>query len=102
MWNNFTLTLSSTCVISNSTAAETIEMTDTKLFVSVVTLSAESNEKLLEQLNSSFKRAIKWNKYHTKVSIEGQNQYLDEFINSSFQGVKRPFVLSFENNFALI
>lgn len=77
MWNNFTLTLSSTCVISNSTAAETIEMTDTKLFVSVVTLSAESNEKLLEQLNSSFKRTINGNKYQPEVLTEGPNLHLD-------------------------
>ena len=36
---NLILTWSSTCVITNSTGAGTIEITDTKLYVSVVTLS---------------------------------------------------------------
>ena len=37
------------------------------------------------------------NKYQTKVSGKGQNQYLDFLIDPSFQGVNRLFVLSFEN-----
>ena len=36
---------------------------DTKLFAPVVTLSAENDNKLLEQLKTGFKKTIKWNKY---------------------------------------
>ena len=50
-----------------------------------------------EQLRSNLKRTMNWNKYLPKVSIERQNQYLDLFIISSFQGVNRLFVLLFEN-----
>ena len=39
------------------------EITDTKLYVPVVTLSKENDTKLLEQLKLGFKRTIKWNKY---------------------------------------
>ena len=39
------------------------EITDTKLYVPVVSLSKEKDTKLLEQLKSRFKRTIKWNKY---------------------------------------
>ena len=39
------------------------QITDTKLYVPVVTLSKENDIKLLEQLKSGFKRTIKWNKY---------------------------------------
>ena len=39
------------------------EITDCKLYVPVVTLSAENENKLLEQLKSGFRRTIKWNKY---------------------------------------
>ena len=49
---------------------------------------------LPEQLRSSLKRTMNWNKYNSKVSTEMQNQYLDLFIISSFQGL---FVLLFEN-----
>ena len=38
------------------------QITDTKLYVPVVTLSKENEAKLLEQLNSGFERTIKWNK----------------------------------------
>ena len=40
----------------------TFEITDTKLYLPVVTLSKENYIKLLEQLKSGFKRTIKWNK----------------------------------------
>ena len=39
------------------------EITDCKLYVPVVTLSAENDNKLLEQLKPVFRRSIKWNKY---------------------------------------
>ena len=55
-------------------------------------------EKLFQQLKSGFKRTINWNKYQSKVSLESQNQYLYFLIDSSFQGVNRVFVLSFEDN----
>ena len=37
------------------------QIADTKLYVPVVTLLAENDKKLLEQLKSGFKRIIKWN-----------------------------------------
>ena len=52
---NLILTWSSTCVITNSTGAGTFEITDTKLYVPVVT---KENAKLLQQLKSGFKRVV--------------------------------------------
>ena len=43
----------------NSPTDETLIITDTKLYVPVVTLSADNDNKLLEQLKTEFKRAIK-------------------------------------------
>ena len=65
--------------------------------MSVVTLTIQDDEKLLQQLKSCFKRTIKWNKYQIKVSTEGVNKYLDCLIDPSFQGIDGLFVLSFEN-----
>ena len=73
----------------------TFAITDTKLYIPVVTLSTPDNAKLPEQLKSGFKRTINWNKYQSKVLTE--NQYLDCTVDPSFQGVHRPFALSFEN-----
>ena len=77
---NLILTLFGNCVIAfiaNANQAATLSVTDTKVFVPVVTLSTEDNEKKLQQLKSGFKRTVNWNKYQSKVSIEIPNQYLD-------------------------
>ena len=87
------------CVFSNAAAqAATFAITDTKLYVPVVTLSTKDNANLLQQLKSDFKRTINWNKYQSKVTIQPSNPYLDDLTDSSFQGVNRFFVLLFENN----
>ena len=59
---NLILTWSKDCVITNSTGAGKFAITETKLYVPVVTLSTEDNAKLLQQLKSGFKRTINWNK----------------------------------------
>ena len=53
---------------ANSTGAgnNLFEITDTKLYVPVVTLSTQDNTQLLQQLKSGFKRVISWNKYLSK------------------------------------
>ena len=98
---NLILTWSDRCFIIDNPIDDqvpTFTITDTKLYVSVVTLKIQNNAKLLEQLKSGFKRTINWNKYEPKVTVEQQNQYLDFLINPSFQEVNRLFVLSFEDN----
>ena len=50
------LTCLSICVMTNSTDAVRFARTDTKPFVSVVTLSTQDNAKLYQQLKSCFKR----------------------------------------------
>ena len=65
--------------------------------VPVVTLSAEINNKLLEQLQTGFKRTIKWNKYRSEMSNQTKNNNLNYLIDPTFTNVNRLFVLSFEN-----
>ena len=97
---NLDLSWSKNCILAVTDVANqvtTFSVTDTKVFLPVVTSSTHDNAKLLEQLKSGFKRTINWNKYQSKKSIERQNQYLDYLIDPSFQGVNRLFVLSFED-----
>ena len=95
---NLILTWSSTCVITNSTSAGPFEITDTKLYVPVVTLSTKENAKLLQQLKSGFKRVINWNKYLSKPELSRQNSNLNYLTEPSFQEVNRLFILAFEND----
>ena len=60
---NLILTWSLTCVITNSVRAGRFTITDTKLYLAVVTLSSQDSVKLLQQSTSGFKKTIKWNKY---------------------------------------
>ena len=53
------LTWSSTCVVTNSLGEGRFTITDTKLYVTVVTLSTQDNAKLFQQLKSGFRRTIK-------------------------------------------
>ena len=94
---NLILTWSKDCVITNSTGEGKFAITETKLYVPVVTLSTQDNAKLLQQLKSGFKRTINWNKYESNIKTFAQNRYLNHLINPNFQGVNRLFVLSFEN-----
>ena len=58
---NVILTWSTNCVIVSTNVANqnaTFEITDTKLYAPVVTISTQDNSKLLQQLNSDFKRVI--------------------------------------------
>ena len=67
----------------------TFKITDTKLYVAIVTLSNENDTKLLEQLKTGFQKIIKWNKYRS------QNNNLNWLIDPTFTNVNRLFVLPF-------
>ena len=98
---NLILTWSSTCVLIatvNPNQNAKFVITDTKLYVPVVTLSTQENTKFLQQLKSGFKRVINWNKYLSKPELLAQNPNLNHLVEPSFQGINRLFVLAFENN----
>ena len=73
---NLILSWSENCIISSATGVTKFAITDTWLYLSVVTLLAQDNIKLLKQLESGFKRIINWNKYKFKVTEQAQSRYL--------------------------
>ena len=64
---NLILAWSKDCVIFSATGETKFAITETKLYVPVVTLSTQYNVKLLQQLKTCFKRTINWNKYESSV-----------------------------------
>ena len=80
----------------------TLVVTDPKLYVPIVTLSAEYNVKLAKQLNERFKRPIYWNKYQVignkvvEIAAANTEKHIREWFDSSYQGVKRLFVLAYD------
>ena len=90
------------CVLTVANTA-TFKITDAKFYVLIVTLKTEDNTKLLKLLSEGFKRSIYWNKYKVTdnilVGIVANNgeKYIRELLDSSYQGVKRLFVLAYNN-----
>ena len=74
----------------------TFTITETNLYIPVVTLATQDNEKLVPQLKSGFKRKISWNKYLAKPELLARNRKLKYLIEPKFQCVNRLFVLTFE------
>ena len=87
-------------IISNNVANQnpTFTITETNLYVPVVTLSTQDNAKLLPQSKSDFKRTVSWMKYLSKPKFLPHNLNLNHLIEPSFQGVNKLSVLAFEND----
>ena len=98
---NLIFTWSANCVIIYTDVANqipTFTITETNLYVPVVTLSTQDNAKLLPQLKSGFKRTISWKKYLSKPELLAQNPNLNHLLEPSFQGVNRLFVLAYKDD----
>ena len=74
------------------------QITDTKLYIAVVTLSKENGIKLLDQLKLGFKRTIKWNKCRSQMTMQRKNNNLNYLIDPTFTNINRLFVLSITRN----
>ena len=79
------------------------EITDAKLYVPIVTLSEEDNGKFSKLFGEGFKRPVYWNKCKVtdnkvvEIAAENGEKYIRELLDSSYQGVKRLFVLAYNN-----
>ena len=85
-------------IIGNGTAA-TFAITDTKLYVPVVTLKTEDNAKLSKLLNEGFKRSVYWNHYKIFLKDYAANENITERLDASFQGVSKLFVLAYQRGY---
>ena len=82
--------------MSSSGTAATFIITDTKLYVPVVTLKTEDNTKLSKLLGEGFKRPNYWNEYKVIPNKNyNANKYIRERLDASIQGVKRLFVFAY-------
>ena len=98
------LTWHKDCMISSVNAADgqvvSFMITNTKLYVPVVTLSTKDNNNLTKQLNEGFKRTIYGNQYVSKPFTEkaANKTGISRFpLDAAFQGVNRLSILAFED-----
>ena len=72
-------------------------ITDTKLFVALVTLSTRHNQKFSKLLSKRFEGSLYWNEYKIKSENKNTTNEYRYFLDSNFVGVKRLFVLVYSN-----
>ena len=58
--------------------------------------------KLVKQLSEGFKRPVYWNKYKVidkvvEIAATNAEKHIGELLDSSYQGVKRLFILAYDN-----
>ena len=102
---NCVLTTTESSADANATGVDsaTSTITDAKLHVPIVTLSTEGNVKLSKLLSEGFNRSIYWNEYKVfdnrmvEIAAANREEHIRELLGSSFQGVKRLFVLAYDN-----
>ena len=83
--------------MSNFAGNTEFKITNTKLYLHVVTLSTKDNVKFTKQLNEGFKRSAYWNQHKTQMKSRNLNSInpLRIILDASFQGVKRIFALAY-------
>ena len=84
------------CILYSAGTAATFAITNTKVYVPVVTLKTEDNGKLSKLLSKGFKWPIYWNEYKVIPNKNyNANEYIRERLDASIQGVNRLFVFPY-------
>ena len=90
------LTWNKSCILSSVADDSPFSITDTKLYVPVVTLETEDNAKSSKLLTEGFKAPVYWNEYKvTPNKNYNANAYIRERLDTSIQAVSRLFVLAY-------
>ena len=90
------------CMLTVAESA-TFKITDAKLYIPIVTSKTEDNTKLSKLLSEGFKKPIYRNEYKVipnkivEIAAANEKKYIRELLDSSWQGVKRLFVLAYNH-----
>ena len=97
--NQYVLSIASTANANdkNNDNGVIFAIKDTKLYISLVTLSARDNQKLSKRLSKGSERSVYWNEYKTKFDIKNTANKFIFLLESKFDWVNRLFVLVYSN-----
>ena len=84
------------CVLTTAANANKaiFKITDAKIYVPIVTLSAEGNERLSKLLSEGLNRTVYCNEYKVidnkivEIAANNEEKYIRELLDCSWQGVK--------------
>ena len=85
-WTNYS-------VLCNQNQNSIFQITKTEMYIPVVTLNTENNNKLSSLLSKGFERTVVWNEYKSKIERinipRNDNSLRRTTLNTSFQGVSK-------------
>ena len=99
---NIQLNYTKNSVLSDNAGESTFKITKTELYVPVVTLKTEDNNKLNQLLDTKFKRTVYWNEYKSKIEdviqLQDNNNFKRTLLDAAIPGINRLFVIEFNYN----
>ena len=89
-------------VLCNQNQNSIFQITKGELYIPVVTLNIENNNKLSELLSKGFERTVVWNEYKSKIErvtiSQNDNIFRRTTLDTSFQGVSKLFASAYETD----
>ena len=83
--------------VTSQKARATFQISNTKLYVPVVTLLINDNIKFLQNIKQGFKRTISCKKYRSEITTQSKNNNLDYLIDPTFRSINVLLLRSFKN-----
>ena len=83
--------------VTSQKARATLQISNIKLYVPVVTLSINDNIKFLQNIKQGFKRTISCKKYRSEITTQSKNNNLDYLIDPTFSSINVLSLRSFKN-----
>ena len=88
-------------ILSTINQNSIFQITKGELYIRVVTLNTQNNNRLSRLLSEGFERTVIWNEYKSKIeriNIEnGDNSFKRSTLDTSFQGVNRLLAAAYDN-----
>ena len=89
-------------MLCNQNQNSIFQITKSELYIPIVTLYTENNNKLSELLSKGFERTVVWNEYNSKVERvtipQNDNIFRRTTLDVSFQGVSKLFAAAYETD----
>ena len=87
-------------MLCNQNQNSMFQITKCELYIPIVTLNTESNNKLSELLSKGFERTVVWSEYKSKIERvtipQNDNMFRKTALDVSFQGVSKLFTAAYE------
>ena len=89
-------------VLCNQNQNSIFQITKCELYIPIVTLNTENNNKLSELLSKGFERTVVWNEYKSKIERviipQNDDMFRRTTLDVSFQGVSKLFAAAYETD----